>query len=147
MGLGIWTWALLGKVPALTAGSLDTSLENTRIRERARAIKERDKGNKTASTPFVSTGKGKGDLKGKGKGFGQKGNCGPIWGGKGNPKEGMNGGFKGAWNLYPTGAGYQGICWGCGEIGHKSAECPWSVGAVEAADQRPAGNQEVLGAP
>ena len=32
--------------------------------------------------------------------------------------------YQGAWNSNPTGTGYQGVCWGCGEIGHQQKECP-----------------------
>ena len=31
--------------------------------------------------------------------------------------------YQGAWNDRPNGTGYQGVCWGCGEIGHQQREC------------------------
>jgi hypothetical protein len=55
----------------------------------------------------------KGSFKGDGKGFGK------IRKGKGSFK----GAFKGAWNPNNFGYGYQGVCWYCGEVGHKAAEC------------------------
>ena len=59
------------------------------------------------------------------KGFGQ------FWGkggqsGGGEPSKGGGkgkGGKDAWWNYNPIGAGYQGICWGCGEVGHKQNEC------------------------
>ena len=36
------------------------------------------------------------------------------------------------WNPNPgPGWGYQGVCWGCGEVGHKQIECPYALGWVE----------------
>eukprot|EP00973_Karenia_brevis_P011622 1573073-Karenia_brevis.AAC.1 len=31
--------------------------------------------------------------------------------------------YQGAWNNNKNGWGYQGICWKCGNIGHKSFDC------------------------
>ena len=31
--------------------------------------------------------------------------------------------YQGAWNDKPSGTGYQGICWSCGEVGHQQREC------------------------
>jgi hypothetical protein len=38
---------------------------------------------------------------------------------------GVKGGdwFKGAVNPRADGWGYQGVCWGCGKVGHKTNEC------------------------
>ena len=36
----------------------------------------------------------------------------------------------GWWNSYPSGQGPQGICWKCGQVGHKGCECK-VTGAVE----------------
>ena len=38
-------------------------------------------------------------------------------------KGGEGFGFKGAVNPNSNGWGYQGVCWNCGHIGHKSSEC------------------------
>ena len=64
---------------------------------------------------------GKGDQKGKGYQKGGKGF--QIQGGKGFQ-------FQGAVNYNPSGYGYQGVCWNCGEVGHKSNECK-ALKAVE----------------
>ena len=32
--------------------------------------------------------------------------------------------YQGAGNDRPNGTGYQGVCWGCGEVGHQQRECP-----------------------
>ena len=60
-----------------------------------------------ATYPGKAKGKGKDSNKGKGKGFAK--------GGKG--AAGKGGEFKG------KGKGYQGTCWTCGNVGHKSNEC------------------------
>ena len=49
-------------------------------------------------------------------------------GGKGGGEACMFGGtgglkLQGAWSPRPTAYGYQGICWTCGEVGHKASEC------------------------
>jgi len=72
--------------------------------------------------------KGKGKWKnGKGKGKGGKGFSGKGYGqfqpkGGWNMKGWWNGGSKGG-NGKGKGKGYQGQCWGCGQIGHKQDEC------------------------
>ena len=78
-----------------------------------------------------SKGKGKGGFKGNEKGFGkggfQKGFA--KGSGKGNAKGGFEKGFgKGGkkgdtWNYFPSGKGYQGVCWKCHKVGHKASEC------------------------
>ena len=35
--------------------------------------------------------------------------------------------YQGAWNDRPSGVGYQGICWRCGEVGHQQRECPKTI--------------------
>ena len=74
--------------------------------------------------PSKGKGKGKGD-KGKGKGpkgfqKGAKGmgKAGGKDGGKGKGGAGKGLGYKGAWNPNPSGYGYQGVCWRCGNVGH-----------------------------
>ena len=86
------------------------------------------------------------EAKGGGKGDGQKG------GGKG---DGQKGGGKGQWNKgggkgqQPTpkgkGKGYQGTCWKCGKVGHKSNEC-WNAKAfnVEEDAEEPSEDMEAL---
>ena len=37
--------------------------------------------------------------------------------------KGGEGWFKGAVNPRTDGLGYQGVCWRCGKVGHKTAEC------------------------
>ena len=69
--------------------------------------------------------KGKGFDKGKGKGKGWQGEHGGKSGGKGGGKAGG----KGA-----VGKGYQGTCWACGKVGHKSAEC-WQVRSAAAVEE------------
>ena len=76
------------------------------------------------ATP-ASKGKGKGQDKGKGKGKGWQGADGGKSGGKGGAK--AQG--KGA-----VGKGYQGTCWNCGKVGHKSAEC-WQGRSAAAVDE------------
>ena len=78
------------------------------------------------ATP-VNKGKGKGLDKGKGKGKSGMYADGGKSGGKGGAKAQGKG---------TGGKGYQGTCWNCGKVGHKSAEC-WlgrSAGAVDEVD-------------
>ena len=74
------------------------------------------------ATP-VNKGKGKGQDKGKGKGKGWLN----VDGGKSGGKSGGKGGKSG-------GKGYQGTCWNCGKVGHKSAEC-WQGRSAAAVDE------------
>ena len=89
-------------------------------------------------------GKGKGDMKGGGKGVAKGGFKGAFKGKGGLKGEGgsKGGGGKGEGKGYGKGQlgvkgagkglGYQGQCWTCGRIGHKSAECNvYMVGDVE----------------
>ena len=39
--------------------------------------------------------------------------------------------YQGAWNDRPSGTGYQGICWGCGEVGHQQHECPKRIQNID----------------
>jgi hypothetical protein len=92
--------------------------------------------------PTKGKGKGKsgGYDKGGGKGFNGKGGGKGYYkggGGKGYDKgDGKGYGFeKGSGKgLGGKGKGYQGTCWSCGKIGHKSAECRASVHAVAEED-------------
>ena len=63
-------------------------------------------------------------------------------GGEGSPEQDVNaftkgkgkGGYwpyQGAWNGNPSGTGYQGICWGCGEVGHQQRECPRKIQQID----------------
>ena len=63
-------------------------------------------------------GKGFGGWKGDGKGAW-------AWGPPPGFGVGGKGGdwFKGAVNPRTDGWGYQGVCWRCGKVGHKTAEC------------------------
>jgi len=89
-------------------------------------------------------GKGKGDMKGGGKGVAKGGFKGAFKGKGGLKGEGgsKGGGGKGEGKGYGKGQlgvkgagkglGYQGQCWTCGRLGHKSAECNvYMVGDVE----------------
>ena len=82
------------------------------------------------ATP-MGKAKGKGQEKSKGSGKGK----GKEWqgseGGKSEGKEGGKAQGKGA-----VGKGYQGTCWNCGKVGHKSAEC-WHGRSAAAVDWRP----------
>ena len=62
-------------------------------------------------------------------------------GAKGLGKAAASGGltFQGMYNSRPTGYGHQGICWNCGKVGHKSAECT-ELKAVD--EDGGAGNEE-----
>ena len=103
------------------------------------------KGKGKGNQPFV-----KGQPKGMGKHQGQMQAPWQTWNG------GKNGGGKGSGK---QGKGYQGTCWTCGEVGHKSAECKhggarvnnvedenkeqeiggvvWDVGAVDRVEVHP----------
>ena len=76
------------------------------------------------ATP-ASKGKGKGQDKGKGKGKGWLNMDGGKSGGKGGAKAQGKG---------IGGKGYQGTCWNCGKVGHKSAEC-WQGRSAAAVDE------------
>ena len=65
-------------------------------------------------------GKGKGKGKDEDKGYGK---------GKGKTMKGT--GRKGAGRGEQNDRGYQGQCWSCGKIGHKSSECRWGVDNVD----------------
>jgi hypothetical protein len=84
------------------------------------------------ATPWKGKGKGEAEgAKGKGKGGGN-----PKGGGKG--KGGADKG-KG------KGKGYQGACWKCGRVGHKSAECR-QIGSVdEEAEEEENEEEEEIG--
>jgi hypothetical protein len=79
---------------------------------------------------FGKGGKGDGG-KGSGKGYvpwsGNKGNF------QGNLQQGnfQKGGGKGQWNQNNGKGGYQGTCFTCGKVGHKSNECRSNVNGVE----------------
>ena len=94
---------------------------------------------------YSGKGKGKGD-KGFGKGyqsFGKGGDKGYKGGSKGGYKgyqpywqKGDKGGKadgKGSWQNSGGGKGYgyQGTCWKCGQVGHKSHECAKGINGVE----------------
>ena len=51
--------------------------------------------------------------------------------GKGKGGKGGYWPYQGAWNGYPSGTGYQGICWSCGEVGHQQKECPKKIQQVD----------------
>ena len=51
--------------------------------------------------------------------------------GKGKGGKGGYWPYQGAWNGNPSGTGYQGICWGCGEVGHQQQECPKKIQHVD----------------
>ena len=53
---------------------------------------------------------------------------------KGSIEKGTDKGFKGMWNnSQGKGYGYQGVCWNCGKVGHKSNECG-GINEVEGED-------------
>ena len=96
-------------------------------------------GHMARECPMKGKGKGgKPTSKGKGKGTDSKGG-GKAMAGKGWGKAGENkGGYKGkaefskGGQVGGKGFGYQGQCWTCGQVGHKSAECKWNnVNEVE----------------
>ena len=73
--------------------------------------------------------KGKGNGKGKeGKGYGE--GKGKTMKGTGRKGAGKSGRFKGG-RGEQNDRGYQGQCWSCGKIGHKSSECRWGVDNVD----------------
>ena len=76
-----------------------------------------------------SRGKGKGKDEGKGYGKG-KGKTMKGTGRKGAGKSRRSKGGRGEQND----RGYQGQCWSCGKIGHKSSECRWVVDNVDVDD-------------
>jgi len=76
-------------------------------------------------------GKGTVDVDAKGKGKGEKAGKGYQYKGAVNNNNNNNG-----W-------GYQGVCWTCGKIGHKSNECR-SVGMVDEANGANGANGEVV---
>ena len=69
-------------------------------------------------------GKGKGKGKEEGKGYGK--GKGKTMKGTGRKGAGKSGRFKGG-RGEQNDRGYQGQCWSCGKIGHKSSECRWGV--------------------
>ena len=71
-------------------------------------------------------GKGKGKEEGKGYGKGK----GKTMKGTGRKGAGKSGRFKGG-RGEQNDRGYQGQCWSCGKIGHKSSECRWRVDNVD----------------
>ena len=77
-------------------------------------------------------GKGKGKGKDEGKGYGKgKGKTTKETGRKGAGKLGRFKGGRGEQNC----RGYQGQCWSCGKIEHKSSECRWRVDNVHDDDE------------
>ena len=82
----------------------DVATEKQRLKAIRDATRQRLQ-NKEAERERKVKGGGKGEAKGGGKGA------------KGLP-------YQGAWNLHPGGkGGYQGVCWNCGQVGHKSKRC------------------------
>ena len=73
-------------------------------------------------------GKGKGKGKEEGKGYGK--GKGRTMKGTGRKGAGKSGRFKGG-RGEQNDRGYQGQCWSCGKIGHKSSECRWGVDNVD----------------
>ena len=73
-------------------------------------------------------GKGKGKGKDEGKGYGK--GKGKTMKGTGRKGAGKSGRFKGG-RGEQNDRGYQGQCWSCGKIGHKSSECRWRVDNVD----------------
>ena len=73
-------------------------------------------------------GKGKGKGKEEGKGYGK--GKGKTMKGTGRKGAGKSGRFKGGQGEQND-RGYQGQCWSCGKIGHKSSECRWGVDNVD----------------
>ena len=71
-------------------------------------------------------GKGKGKEEGKGYGKGK----GKTMKGTGRKGAGKSGRFKGG-RGEQNDRGYQGQCWSCGKVGHKSSECRWGVDNVD----------------
>jgi len=84
------------------------------------------RGHISPNCPHSQKAKGKGKSN-KGKGKGGKGyqGKGPSWGGQ----KGSWGGQKGSWGgqkggkAKGKGKGYEGTCWNCFQVGHKSFEC------------------------
>ena len=77
--------------------------------------------------------KGQRERKGKeeGKGYGK--GKGKTMKGTGRKGAGKSGRFKGG-RGEQNDRGYQGQCWSCGKIGHKSSECRWGVDNVDVDD-------------
>jgi len=94
------------------------------------------RGHVSPSCPSPSKGKSKGKG-GKGKGQWGKGQFGSKGGGKGVPSKG----YKGGKGSKGKGKGYQGTCWGCGQVGHKQTECTNHVPVQGAEGQGDGGDQ------
>ena len=53
------------------------------------------------------------------------------------------GAFQEAWNSNNTGFAYQGVCWNCGKLGHKSRECKEPKGGGKGIQELTGGEGEV----
>ena len=82
-----------------------------------------------------SKGEGKGKDEGKGYGKGK----GKTMKGTERKGAGKSGRFKGE-RGEQNDRGYQGQCWSCGKIGHKSSECRWGVDNVDDDDDELGGS-------
>ena len=87
--------------------------------------------------------RGKGKVKGEGKDGGKGYTKGKRMADNGRQDGLKFGGYKGGAAGSPRAEGYQGRCWTCGNLGHKSSECRWGVAGVveEDADCRKSGCQ------